>query len=46
LRERDREGGERRKGKIKETMGPTFGGGNGGPPGMEGESWNLEEYGK
>jgi hypothetical protein len=38
--------GMRRKEKIKKKVGPTFGGGNGGPPGMEGGSGNLEEYGK
>jgi hypothetical protein len=33
------------EGKIK-MVGPTFGGGNGGPPRMEGGRGNLKEYAK
>jgi hypothetical protein len=34
------------KRKKREMVGPTVGGGNGGPPEMEGERGNLERYAK
>jgi hypothetical protein len=39
------ETGEEEKGE-KKWWDPQFGGEDGGPPGMEGGSGNLEEYGK
>jgi hypothetical protein len=38
--------GRRWEKKEKEMVGPTFGGGNGGPPEMEGGRGNLEGYAK
>jgi hypothetical protein len=34
------------RGKKKKMWGPQFGGGNGGPPRMEGGRENLEGYAK
>jgi hypothetical protein len=48
-REAQTDGVEKTKEKQKikrKKVGLTFGGGNGGPPRMEGGRGNLEEYGK
>jgi hypothetical protein len=37
---------EKERKKNKRNDGTHVWRGNGGPQGMEGESWNLEEYGK